>query len=94
MQIKKLNRNNQILRDVLKNSCSKNEISLLQTIKKYCSKNCRKDIRGIFTIMSNSYNGAFFAKMVNRWKALTTSEKNYVIGVSQGPKYAYEVFFC
>ena len=39
MEIKKLNRKEESdLRDVLKNSCSKHLISLLQTIKKFCRK--------------------------------------------------------
>ena len=31
--------------------------------------------------------------MVNRWKTLTTSEKTFIIGVLQGPKYASDGFF-
>ena len=45
MEIKKLNRKkNPDFRDILKNSCSENLISLLQTIKKYWSKNRKKII--------------------------------------------------
>ena len=47
-------------------------INLLQTIKKYCSKNRKKNIRCILRIMSNSYSGAF---LQNGWKALTTFAK-------------------
>ena len=61
MEIKKLNCEEESdLGEILKNSCSENFISLLQ-IKKYCSKN-RKKNRGIFRIMSNSYSGAFLRK--------------------------------
>ena len=60
MEIKKLNRKEESdLRDILKNSCSENLISLLQTVKKYCSKNLKKNIRGIFRIIQNSYSGTF-----------------------------------
>ena len=62
MEIKKLNCEEESdLGEILKNSCSENFISLLQIIKKYCSKN-RKKNRGIFRIMSNSYSGAFLRK--------------------------------
>ena len=31
--------------------------------------------------------------MVNCWKTLTTSEKTFTTGVSQGPKYTSDGFF-
>ena len=75
MEIKKSDRKKESdLRDVLKNSCSKNLISLLQTIKKYCSKNHKKNIRGIFRIMSNRYSGAF-CKNSEQLKDIPTSAK-------------------
>ena len=77
MEINKLNRKEEPdLRDILKNSYSENLISLLQTIKKYCSRDGKKNIRAIFRIMSNSYSGAFFAKIVNGWMTLFTSARN------------------
>ena len=74
MEIKKLNRKEESdLRDVLKNSCSKHLISLLQTIKKFCRKDLTrllqtKNIKGIVRITSNSYKGAFLQEklMVER----------------------------
>ena len=63
MEIKKLNHKEEWnFRDVLKNGRFKNLVSLLQTIKKYCSKNRKKNIRGIFRIMLDSCNGAFLQK--------------------------------
>ena len=47
----------------------------------------------MFRIMSNSYNGAIFERIVNSWKTLTTSARKIIIGVSQGPKYTSEDLF-
>ena len=94
MEIKKLNRKEKSdLRDVLKNSCSKNLISLLETIKMFCSENCKKNIRGIFRIMSNSYVELFhenseWLKDINYF-----CKKNFFIDVRRGPKFASENYF-
>ena len=53
MEIKKLKHKKESDPQVLKNSCYKNLISLLQTIKKYCSKNHKKNME-------------LFEKIVNR----------------------------
>ena len=63
MEIKEANHKEEPdLREGFKNSCFKNLSSLLQTSKKYCSKDRKKNSRGIFRIMSDCYSRAFLQK--------------------------------
>ena len=58
MEINQIASKNQILRDIFKNSFSKNLTGLLQTRTRSIAVKTAKKIRDTFRIMSNSYDGA------------------------------------
>ena len=82
MKIKKLNRKEESdLRDIWKNRCSENVISVLQTIKKYCSKIVRK-ISEAYLGLCQTAIAELFCENSKRLKDINYFyKKSFIIGV-------------